>query len=396
MKTPDVWGLTPQGFYRPAYVEILNAMEYKARELFGEGVNLTVRSPLGMFLRIYAWMMNILFSILEDVYNSRYADTAVGNSLYNLGRNIGLKLLAANKAVGHITIRAKPGTIIPAGYLVGTPGGLQYVTVDKTIVGDDSVSITIIQAVETGEMYNTPAGTVSMIVNPMSVKGVESVINESDITGGRGKETDDEYRKRYYESVDYAGGVNADAIRAAILQDVDGVHAAKVYENDSDDYDPVFDLTPHSIGVVVYGGQAGDIAEVIYHRKAGGIQTVGNVTVPVLSESGQLININFSRPDLVKIYVRVYNLRTDISFPGREAIVHALMEAIGSDTDNIGGLNVGSDVVYMTIPGKIMAVQGVIDFDVQIGTSLEAFGWKNISIGIRQKAIVNDGTVVIG
>ena len=67
MKTPDIWGLTPQGFYRPTYVEILNVMEYKARELFGEGVNLTVRSPVGMFLRIYAWMMNILFSILEDI-----------------------------------------------------------------------------------------------------------------------------------------------------------------------------------------------------------------------------------------------------------------------------------------------------------------------------------------
>lgn len=97
----------------------------------------------------------------------------------------------------------------------------------------------------------------------------------------------------------------------------------------------------------------------------------------------------------MKIYVRIYNLQTDISFPGRVALVQALMEAIGSDTDNIGGLNVGSDVVYMTIPGKIMAVQGVIDFDVQIGTSLENLGWKNISIGIRQKAIVNDGTVVI-
>ena len=81
MKNFDIWGLTPQGFYRPTYVEILNAMEYKARELFGNGVNLTVRSPIGIFLRIYAWMMNILFAVLEDVYNSRYADTAAGNSL---------------------------------------------------------------------------------------------------------------------------------------------------------------------------------------------------------------------------------------------------------------------------------------------------------------------------
>ncbi len=388
-----MWGLTPRGFYRPAYVEILNALEYKARELFGDGVNLTVRSPIGMFLRIYAWMMNILFALMEDVYNSRYADTAVGNSLYNLGRNIGLKVLAANKAVGYITVKAKEGTVIPAGYLVGTPGGLQYVTLDKTSVGTEGTALAIIQAVETGEIYNTPAGTVTMIVNPASVKGVESVINESDITGGREKENDDEYRKRYYESVDYAGGVNADAIRAAILQDVKGVHNAMVYENDSDEYDPVFDLPPHSIEAIVYGGQPSDIAGVIYHRKAGGIQTVGDVGVPVLSESGQLINIQFSRPDLVKVYVKIYNLRTDQSFSGNTALIEALMKAVGSD--GVGGLNVGSDVIYMDIPGRIMAVRGVVDFDMQIGTSMDNLGWKNIRIGIRQKAVVDEGTVVI-
>ena len=69
------WGLTSLGFRRPTYVELLDALEYKARELFGSTANLTVRSPLGLFLRIFAWMLNILFSILEDVYNSRFVDT---------------------------------------------------------------------------------------------------------------------------------------------------------------------------------------------------------------------------------------------------------------------------------------------------------------------------------
>ena len=75
-KTTD-WGLTDAGFRRPTYAELLDALEYKARELFGSKANLTVRSPLGIFLRIYAWMLNLLFSTLEDVYNSRFVDTAV-------------------------------------------------------------------------------------------------------------------------------------------------------------------------------------------------------------------------------------------------------------------------------------------------------------------------------
>ena len=93
------WGLTDAGFRRPTYAELLDALEYKAREQFGSKANLTVRSPLGIFLRIYAWMLSLLFSTLEDVYNSRFIDTAVGTSLYSLGRAIGLRLLGAQKAV---------------------------------------------------------------------------------------------------------------------------------------------------------------------------------------------------------------------------------------------------------------------------------------------------------
>lgn len=84
----EEWGVTERGFHRPTYVELLDAVEYKARELFGNKANLTVRSPLGVFLRIFAWMLNLLFCLMEETYNSRFVDTAVGTSLYNLGKAI--------------------------------------------------------------------------------------------------------------------------------------------------------------------------------------------------------------------------------------------------------------------------------------------------------------------
>ena len=94
------WGLTDAGFRRPTYSELLDSLEYKARELFGSKANLTVRSPLGIFLRIFAWGLNLLFSTLEDVYNSRFVDTAVGASLLHHGLMIGIPLLGAHKALG--------------------------------------------------------------------------------------------------------------------------------------------------------------------------------------------------------------------------------------------------------------------------------------------------------
>ena len=42
MAKPNEWGLTDAGFRRPTYAELLDALEYKARELFGSKANLTV------------------------------------------------------------------------------------------------------------------------------------------------------------------------------------------------------------------------------------------------------------------------------------------------------------------------------------------------------------------
>jgi len=91
----DNWGLTERGFLRPSYADLLDAFEVKAKELFGSTVNLSVRSPLGIFLRIFAWFAGLTWQLAEDVYNSGFIDTAAGVSLARLGAFIGIRVLAA-------------------------------------------------------------------------------------------------------------------------------------------------------------------------------------------------------------------------------------------------------------------------------------------------------------
>lgn len=220
------WGLTSAGFRRPTYNELLDALEHKARELFGATANLTVRSPLGLFLRIFAWILNILFSVLEDVYNSRFVDTAVGTSLLNLGRAIGLRVLSAQKASGYIMVTGPPGVIVPAGWLVETAAGIQFFAVSDTEIGAEGTVMVPFRCTSTGPDGNVAADTITTITNPGSVAGITAVTNPAAFTGGRERETDEEFRDRYYASVDYAGGVNADSIRAALLQNVDGIGQA--------------------------------------------------------------------------------------------------------------------------------------------------------------------------
>lgn len=383
------WGLTDSGFRRPTYAEWLDALEYKARELFGAKANLTVRSPLGLFLRIFAWALNLMFSALEDVYNSRFIDSAVGASLYNLGRAIGLRHLSAQKASGYLTFSGDDGVEVPEGYLAETLAGFQYVTLKAGTIKNGSVTLPA-RAVVAGPDSNAAENTVTIIVNPKS--GVDSVTNEKPFEGGKNTETEAEFRQRYYDSVDFAGGVNLDAIIAEIYGSVESVINVSGEENDTDKVNAA-GLPPHSFEIIAYGGLDEDVAAAIFKRKGAGIQTYGNTTVAVVSASGRTYDISFSRPTTVKVWVNVTNLVTNDYFPsdGIQQIKKAVVAYIGN-TNNTG-LNIGADVICVTLPTEVLKVSGVVDFDLQISSDGKTFSRENISISSRQKAITDESVV---
>lgn len=300
----DNWGLTEQGYYRPAYNEILDAYERRAKELFGSGINLTARSPLGIFLRIYAWVTGKLWQVSEDIYNAGYIDTAVGVSLYRLGAVIGLRPLSAAKAVGELTITGTAGVTVPAGFIVSATNNSRFVVLAEGVIGAGGTVTVPAQAYETGPDGNVAAGAIATIVTPIT--GITAVSNAAAFAGGRVRETDAEFRARYYRSVQSAGGANEDAIRDEILA-VTGVTAVTVYSNttaaqDSDG------LPPHSIECVVSGGQDLAVGQAIHRRKAAGIATHGSTTASVVDASGVTRAIRFSRPTPVSVWVQITGL----------------------------------------------------------------------------------------
>ena len=166
------------------------------------------------------------------------------------------------------------------------------------------------------------------------------------------------------------------------------------FENYTDEKNDL-GLPPHSIEVVAYGGLDEEVAAAIYRRKAAGIQTYGGRTIAVLSASGQSIDINFSRPTTVPVYLKITNLQTNSNFPynGNDLIKEALINYIGGDT--WGGLTIGQDVLYMAIPGVILGVSGVVDFDLLIGKDGVDYSQNNIEIGTREKAVTDGEKVSI-
>ena len=194
--------------------------------------------------------------------------------------------------------------------------------------------------------------------------------------------------------MDKAGGVNIDAIIAEIYENVEAVIAVYGEENDTDEENEQ-GLPPHSIEIVVYGGLNEEIAKAIYSRKAAGIQTYGSTVVPVITASGNTYDIHFSRPTPVPVWIKIYNLVTNAQFPldGIEQIKAAIVGYIGSDTS--GGLNIGQDVICMAVPMQVYKISGVVDFKLKISADGETYGWDNISIAAREKAVTEEGMVSV-
>ena len=106
-----------------------------------------------------------------------------------------------------------------------------------------------------------------------------------------------------------------------------------------------------------------------------------------------MIDICFSRPVLKNIYIKITNLETNSEYEGEDSIKEALINFIGGDAS--GGLDIGEDVPYQGIPGILMQVKGVVDFDFQIGLTTQGLGREKIRVGVREKAVTAEDKVVI-
>lgn len=192
-------GLSKFGFKRKTYSEILEDMEARAKELFGESVNLSERSPLGMFLQTIAWELSNVREEIENSYYNSSALNAVGQALDDIVNNFGRRRFDGVKARGTIKIIGDEGTTVNAGFIVGTRDGLLFDTTESvTIPAEGEVTIEI-EAKEIGTEYNIPAETITEIINPMA--GVREIINEEPTTGGADIETDEQLRFRHLEAL---------------------------------------------------------------------------------------------------------------------------------------------------------------------------------------------------
>lgn len=381
--------LDSNGFKRKQYSEIVADMQTRARNLFGENINLTDRSPLGIFIQVLAWSIALLWQLAEKVYYSAFVDTAEGNSLDYAVRKGGVTRRGAEKATATQRFTGDNGTVIPLGFLVGTETEILFETIETGTITTGTLDLTV-RALVGGTQSNIPAGNINQIINPLA--GLSSTVNTTDAEGGRNIETDAELRTRYFLSFASAGASTIDALIAALLRTV-GVRGANIEEVKNIDDDVI------GFRAIVLGGLANDVAQTILNYKAWGVKTFGTQTGTAVASNGQSHIINFDYATDVDLYANITVTKSGaFSSNGVNLIKDKIAEYIGG-TDTQGniysGLAMGQDIVYARLIDVIFNVAGVADVVLDISKDNITFAKSNISVDFDEVAQTDPAKLVI-
>ncbi len=216
--------------------------------------------------------------------------------------------------------------------------------------------------IETGDIL-IPDGVITNIVKADA--GLLEVVNLCGYIAGRDEETDVEFRQSYIDKIFNRSSMMLESIRSSILNNVQGATSVAPYENPSNEYDGQ-GRPPHSIEIVVDGGDSKEIAQQILEKKAGGICTYGNTTVVLAGAYDEDIPISFSRPTTIYTWFRL-----GIILSKTEAIppnyVDILREVV---LENMNALSVGKDVVPQSFMSALYKSCTGIDYiDIRIYTT---------------------------
>ena len=252
-------------------------------------------------------------------------------------------------------------------------------------------SIVTFETAEPGDIF-IPNGVITKITK--AVPGMESVVNVGSYVAGQLAESDVEFRKSYTNKIYNRSSAMLESIKSAILKNVQGVVSVAPYENCTNEVDSV-GRWPHSIEVVVEGGDAGEIAQQIMNTKAGGINTFGSVETTLHGVYGEDIVIRFNRPTYVKVWFRVgVTLSPNINPPANYA--ELIKEQI---LEKMAGLEAGENV----IPQKFnLQVSGIDYIDVWLYATPNdgdmpggSYNQRSVSISARERAVTDENRIEV-
>ncbi len=351
--------ISSTGILAPDYSNILQQLKIVYWSIYGSDAILDNDSQDGQFLAVLAQAIFDCNQTTINVYNAFSPATARGVQLSSLVKLNGLRRATATNSEVIVTLTGDVGTQIIEGIVgdnlsLGTRWFLPTLVIIP-ISGEVAVTAT---AEFAGDIAAT-IGSITEILTP--TLGWQTVTNEGAAVLGQPIETDSELRLRQSKSTALPAMTVLEGIYAAVSA-VNGVERLMIYEN-SEDVADVNGIPPHSICVVMSGGDVTEIAEAIALKKSPGVGTYGTTLVVVEDRNGVPNNIRLYELTKVPLRVRVdiHPLAGYVSTTGdllKQAVVDFINGLeIGEDSylarlytpANTGGVGLGATYVVLAI-----------------------------------------------
>jgi hypothetical protein len=201
---PD-YGVTGDGFVLKPIDVLVAEQDARAREMFGEDVDLTPGSPIRKLLDAVAWHDHELWRALEAQYYSNFVSTAEGASLDLLGEDVGVerrRLFARGEITWTLAGGGEPERryTLPEGTLLEATTGDRCRTLEPAeLTVANPTATAAVEALERG--VDIPPGALSI---PQDFRtfaldlGAAQVtaVNAQPFSGGQRFESDADFRAR--------------------------------------------------------------------------------------------------------------------------------------------------------------------------------------------------------
>lgn len=333
------------GLHISSYPDILASLIDAMKQIFGSDIYLANDSQDYQLISAFALMVYDTQQALLLAYNNNSPTSAIGVGLDRIVALNGIRRTKASYSTCLVKLTGIPGTVINNA-MVQDDRGTQWKLPEAVTLEESGLAEAIATCQTIGHITATP-GDIHSIVTP--TRGWTAVTNTVSAIPGVNQETDSALRAKQKISTANPSKTVFEGTIGAIAN-AEGVVRYAAYENDTSvekDGQP-----PHSITLVIEGGEDQALAELIYRHKTPGCYTHGDVVVEIDNAHGILTPIRFYRPHYVE-------LETTITVKPLSGYTDAITSQIQENVhSHINGLAIGESLYSANLNVPVLQALG--------------------------------------